>query len=67
VNGHLNAQWSDWLDGLDVQLLDNGEMILSGKIVDQAALIGVLNKLNRLNLALLAVNCVNKKDGVKEI
>ena len=59
VKGHLNSQWSDWLEGMQVKLLDNGEMILFGTIVDQAALMGVLNKLNRLNLTLLSVNHVN--------
>ena len=56
VKGHLNSQWSDWSGGLEMKLLDNGEMILSGTIVDQAALMGVLNKLNRLNLPLISVN-----------
>ncbi len=60
VKGHLNSQWSDWLEGMQVKLLDNGEMILFGPIVDQAALMGVLNKLNRLNLAILSVNEVKK-------
>ena len=60
VKGHLNSQWSDWLEGLQVKLLDNGEMILIGSIVDQAALMGVLNKLYRLNLAILSVNEINK-------
>ncbi len=54
VKGHLNRQWSDWLGGLEMRLLDNGEMILSGPIADQAALMGILNKLVGLNLALLA-------------
>ncbi len=58
VKGHLNSKWSDWLEGLEVKLLDNGEMILLGPIVDQAALMGVLNKLSRLNLTLLSVNKV---------
>ena len=58
VKGHLTSQWSDWLEGLEVKLFDNGEMILSGTIVDQAALMGVLNKLNRLNLTLLSVSQV---------
>lgn len=62
VKGHLNPQWSDWLEGLEMKLLDNGEMILFGPIVDQAALMGVLNKLNRLNLTLLSVNEVKKND-----
>jgi hypothetical protein len=61
VKGHLNDKWSDWLEGLEIERLDNGEMILIGPIVDQAALIGILNKLSRLNLALLSVNEVNKK------
>ncbi len=55
VKGHLGSAWSDWFDGLDLELLDNGETVLSGYIVDQAALMGILNKLNRLNLALLSV------------
>jgi hypothetical protein len=39
-----------------VRLLENGEMILSGLVVDQSALLGVLNKLSRLNLTLLSIN-----------
>ena len=62
VKGHLDSKWSDWLEGLEVKLLDNGEMILSGTLVDQAALMGVLNKLNRLNLTLLSVGQVNQSD-----
>ncbi len=56
VKGHLDESWSDWLEGLAVKLLDNGEMILYGHIVDQAALMGTLNKLYGLNLTLLSVN-----------
>ena len=61
VKGHLDDSWSEWLEGLDVKLLDNGEMILYGHIGDQAALMGVLNKLYRLNLALLSMGEVNQK------
>ena len=60
VKGQLNSQWSDWLGGMQVKLLDNGEMILSGAIADQAALMGILNKLNRLNLPIISVNEVIK-------
>ncbi len=62
VKGHLNTSWSDWLEGMEMKLLDNGEMILSGNIVDQAALMGVLNKLVRLNLTLLSFNEIEMKD-----
>ena len=61
VRGQLDESWSDWLEGLEVKLLDNGEMILYGHIGDQAALMGVLNKLYRLNLALLSVSEVGQK------
>ena len=62
VRGHLDGKWLDWLEGLEIKLLDNGEMILSGTLVDQAALMGVLNKLNNLNLTLLSVSQVNQPD-----
>jgi hypothetical protein len=55
VKGHLDESWSDWLEGLEVKLFDNGEMILMGLIRDQAALMGILNKLNGLNLTLLSL------------
>jgi hypothetical protein len=55
VKGQLDESWSEWLEGLEVKLLDNGEMILFGHIGDQAALMGVLNKLYGLNLTLLSL------------
>ena len=60
VKGHLSSQWSDWLEGLEVTWLDNGETVLSGTVVDQAALMGILNRLNGLNLTLLSVNEVDQ-------
>ena len=56
VKGQLDSRWSEWLEGLQVKLLESGEMILQGPIVDQAALMGVLNKISHLNLTLLSVN-----------
>jgi len=61
VKGHLDESWSDWLEGLEVTLLDNGEMILSGHIGDQAALMGILNKLYGLNLTLLSLSKINSR------
>ena len=61
VKGQLDESWSDWLEGLEVTLLENGEMILSGHIGDQAALLGTLNKLYGLNLTLLALTKINSK------
>jgi hypothetical protein len=56
VQGHLNHKWSDWLEGMEVRLLEDGQTVLCGTIVDQAALMGLLNRLHGLNLTLLSVN-----------
>jgi haloalkane dehalogenase len=62
IKGHLNPDWADWLEGMRMDCLENGEMILCGALADQAALLGVLNKLNRLNLTILSVNETGRKD-----
>lgn len=57
VKGHLPQHWSDWFDGLTLTLdAERGETTLSGPVVDQAALHGLLNKVRDLGLTLLAVN-----------
>src|SRR5215213_8565290 len=55
VKGHLGRQWTDWFEGLSITLSDNGETLLTGPVVDQAALHGLLRKVRDLGLPLLAV------------
>lgn len=55
IKGQLDGDWSDWLDGLEMTASACGNTVLSGIIVDQAALMGILNKLNRLNVTLLSL------------
>ncbi len=55
VKGHLGGHWSEWFDGLEISNLEGGEAVLSGEIVDQAALHGVLAKVRDLGLPLLAL------------
>jgi hypothetical protein len=55
VKGHLDPEWSDWFEGLTMTLADNGETILTGPIVDQAALHGLLIKIRDLGLPLLSL------------
>lgn len=55
VKGHLDRRWSEWFDGLDISNLQNGEAMLSGNVVDQAALHGTLNKVRDLGLPLVGV------------
>lgn len=63
VKGHLSHDWANWLENMQMYCLENGEMILSGLLADQAALMGILNKLNCLNLAILSVNKMDWKDA----
>ena len=60
VKGHLGREWADWFEGLEFKPFEDGQMLLFGRIVDQAALIGVLTRLNRLNLALLSVRSLGE-------
>ncbi len=56
IKGHLDSRWQDWFDGLTITLADDDNTILSGVIVDQAALHGVLKKIRNLGLILISVN-----------
>ena len=55
VKGHLDNRWTDWFSGLTITSLDNGETLLTGSVVDQAALHGVLRKVRDLGMPLLSV------------
>jgi hypothetical protein len=57
VKGHLDRRWSAWFDGLAVTNLENGETVLAGHLLDQAALHGVLTKVRDLGLTLVLVQC----------
>ena len=60
VKGHLGGRWSEWFDGLQITNLENGEALLSGEIMDQAELHGVLAKVRDLGLPLVAVTSVER-------
>ena len=55
LQGHLNARWADWFDGLSLSQDSDGTTLLSGSVVDQAALHGLLGKVRDLGLPLIAV------------
>ena len=55
IKGHLGRDWTDWFGGLSITLEDNGDMLLTGPVVDQAALHGVLKKVRDVGMPLLSV------------
>lgn len=58
IKGHLPHAWTDWFAGLTMTALANGDTLLTGPVVDQAALYGVLRKVRDIGMPLLAVNGV---------
>ena len=56
IKGHLGRQWTDWFEGLAITLEDNGETLLTGQVVDQAALYGLLKKVRDVGMPLLSVS-----------
>ena len=55
IDGHLDARWSAWFDGLSLSLESDGTTILRGPVADQAALHGLLQRVRDIGLPLLSV------------
>ena len=55
IRGHLDCNWSDWFGGLTITLENSGDTLLTGPVVDQAALHGLIKKVRDLGLPLLSV------------
>jgi hypothetical protein len=64
IKGHLGHHWSDWFEGLTLTALDNGETLLTGPVVDQAPLHGVLKKVRDVGMPLISV--IRVKPGEAE-
>lgn len=56
IEGHLSYQWTEWFDGLTITLEEDGETVLAGPVIDQAALYGLLKKVRDLGMPLVSVN-----------
>ena len=60
IQGHLGQQWAGWFDGLTIALEKDGNTLLSGPVIDQSALHGILKKIRDLGMPLLSVNTVDR-------
>jgi len=59
IKGHLGPLWMEWFAGLIITLEEDGNTLLTGTVIDQAALHGLLKKVRDLGAPLLSVNRVN--------
>jgi hypothetical protein len=58
LKGNLDSRWSDWFDGFAITCQED-ETVLIGFVPDQAALHGILAKINDLGMALISVNQIS--------
>jgi hypothetical protein len=58
IKGHLNPQWTGWFEGLTIMLEEDGDTLLTGIVIDQAALYGLIKKVRDLGVPLLSVNSI---------
>jgi hypothetical protein len=63
IQGHLGCQWRDWFEGLAITLEDDGDMLLTGPVVDQAALYGLLKKVRDLGMPLVSVHRIEPRQA----
>ncbi len=54
LQGHLGPKWTDWFGGMTIALEDDGDTLLTGPVVDQAALYGLLRKVRDLGMPLIS-------------
>lgn len=67
IKGHLSDEWTDWFESLTVTLEDNGDTLLTGPVIDQAALHGLIKKVRDLGAPLVSVNPVQCNGSDLEI
>ena len=58
LKGHLGSQWTDWFEGLTITLEEDGDTLLTGPVIDQAVLYGLLKKVRDLGMHLVSVSPV---------
>jgi hypothetical protein len=63
VRGHMDRQWANWFNGMSITLEENGDTLLTGPVIDQAALHGLLRRIRDLGMPLLALTCIENDEG----
>jgi hypothetical protein len=63
IKGHLDDRWSVWFEDMTITRDDNGDTRLTGRVVDQAALHGLIRKVRDLGMPLISINRIEPGQG----
>ena len=66
VKSHLSSDWTDWFEGLTITPEEDGDTLLTGPVIDQAALYGLLKKVRDLGMTLIALNPIQFNEATSE-
>ena len=60
LQGHLHSRWADWFDGMTLTNSSDGTTVIHGRVADQAALHGLLQKVRDIGLPLVSVTALDR-------
>jgi hypothetical protein len=66
VKSHLSSDWTHWFDGLTITPEEDGDTLLTGPVIDQAALYGLIKKVRDLGMTLISLNPVQFNETLSE-
>lgn len=66
IKGHLDDRWADWFEGMSITQENDGTTLLTGMVVDQAALLGLLRRVRDLGLSLISVIPLDRADSPED-
>ena len=66
IRGHLGHQWTEWFEGLTITHEEDGDTLLTGPVIDQAALYGLIKKVRDLGMTLISLNPVQPNVAIPE-
>ena len=61
IQGQLGQRWSEWFEGFTLEVNSDGTTTLTGSVIDQAALHGLLRRIGDLGITLLSVNLLDEE------
>lgn len=67
IKSHLSSDWTDWFEGLTITPEEDGDTLLTGPVIDQAALYGLIKKVRDLGMTLISVNPVQCNESDLEL